>query len=307
MSLDWEKLRLFHVVADAGSFTEAARRLGMSQPALSRQILALEQAMGVTLFHRHARGLALTHEGEQVHAATLDMTDRIERTQQAIELSRDRPTGLLRVTTTMSFGSTWLAREIKDFLDLYPDIRIALMLEDDDVDLARREADVAIRFHAPHQSELIQKALAPVRYRICASPSYLEKYGVPQSVEDLDHHRLVTYGPMAPAPIRSVNWILDVGQSGSPREPVLTVNNIFGLLQAVEAGVGLAALPSYVIGFSGRVQPVLADVQGPVFRTYFVYPPELRRSVRVAALRDFLTERMTGDALDHFTPTGAMR
>ena len=298
MQLDWEKLRLFHCVAEAGSFTEAARRLHMSQPALSRQIQALEESLGAKLFHRHARGLAMTHEGEQLHAATADMHERIERTQQGIEFSRDRPTGELRVTTTVSFGSTWLARQMKDFLDLYPAINVTLLLADDDVDLARREADVAIRFHAPHQSDLIQRPLVPVGYWLVASHDYIAKYGEPTSAEDLDNHRIVAYGALAPNPIRSVNWILDVGHNGPARVPALTVNNIFGLLQAVEAGIGIAALPSYLINFSGKVRPVLTSIRGPVFRTYFVYPSELRQSVRVGVLRDFLLQRMTREALD---------
>lgn len=303
MQLDWEKLRLFHVVAEAGSFTEAAKRLHMSQPALSRQIQALEATLGAKLFHRHARGLAMTHEGEQLHEATAEMNLRIERTQQGIEFSRDKPTGELRVSTTVSFGSTWLARQLKDFVDLYPDINLTLLLSDDDVDLAKREADVAIRFHAPHQSDLIQRPLAVVRYSLCASPEYLAKHGAPGTVEELDQHRLVAYGALAPNPIRSVNWILEVGHSGPPRVPILTVNNIFGLLQAAEAGIGIAALPSYLIHFSGRVQTILPDVQGPVFQTYFVYPSELRRSVRVGVLRDFLVERMNPTLLEG-TPPG---
>jgi DNA-binding transcriptional LysR family regulator len=298
MQLDWEKLRLFHAVAEAGSFTEAAKRLHMSQPALSRQIQALEASLGAKLFHRHARGLAMTHEGEQLHEATAEMHDRIERTQQGIEFSRERPTGEIRLTTTVSFGSTWLVRQLRDFLDLYPDINVDLILSDDDLDLSKREADVAIRFHEPHHSDHIQKALAPVRYWLCASPEYLAKHGEPKNAEELDRHRVVAYGPLAPNPIRGVNWILDVAHSGPPRVPALTVNNIFGLLQAVEAGIGIAALPSYLIHFSGKVRPILTTTRGPVFRTFFVYPPELKRSVRVAVLRDFIVKRMTPELLD---------
>ena len=101
INLDWEKLRLFDTVAEAGSFTEAARRLHMSQPALSRQIAALEDSLGAKLFHRHARGLAMTHEGEQLRAATADMHERIDKAAQAIDVSRDRPTGAIRLTTTV--------------------------------------------------------------------------------------------------------------------------------------------------------------------------------------------------------------
>lgn len=298
MNLDWEKLRLFELVAEAGSFTEAARRLHMSQPALSRQIGALEDSIGAKLFHRHARGLAMTHEGEQLRAATHDMQDRLERTRQAIDASRDRPTGEIRLTTTVSFGSTWLARQLGDFLDLYPDITVSLHLSDLDVDLAKREADVAIRFHLPLQAELVQKPLLPIRHFLCASPEYLERHGVPRSVADLDGHRLIAYGDTAPEFLKGINWALELGHEGAPRAAALTINNSHGVLQAVEAGAGIAALPSYLIRFSGKVKVILPETEGAVFRTYFTYPVELRRSLRVAALRDFLIERMTPANLD---------
>ena len=293
MNLDWDKLRLFELVAESGSFTEAARRLHMSQPALSRQIGALEEVMGAKLFHRHARGLAMTHEGEQLRAATHDMQTRLESAREAIDASRDRPTGEIRLTTTVSFGSTWLARQLGDFLDLYPDITVNLMLSDQDVDLAKREADVAVRFHAPLQTELVQKSLVGIRHYLCASPDYIARHGAPRSVADLDRHRLIAYGDAAPEFLKGINWALELGHQGAPRVPALMINNSHGVLQAVEAGAGIAALPSYLIRFSGKVRVVMPELEGPVFRTFFTYPAELRRSLRVAVLRDFLAERMT--------------
>ena len=298
VNLDWEKLRLFEVVAEAGSFTEAARRLHMSQPALSRQIGALEEQVGAKLFHRHARGLAMTHEGEQLRAATHDMQERLERTRQAIDASRDRPTGVIRLTTTVSFGSTWLARQLGEFLDLYPDITVNLMLTDLDVDLSKREADVAIRFHPPLQSELVQKPLLPIRHYLCASAEYLARHGVPRTVRELDDHRLIAYGDAAPDFLKGINWALELGHEGAARTAALTINNSHGVLQAVEAGAGIAALPSYLIRFSGKVRVVMPELEGAVFRTFFTYPVELRRSLRVAALRDFLVGRMTAANLD---------
>ena len=297
-NLDWEKLRLFDTVAEAGSFTEAARRLHMSQPALSRQIAALEDSLGAKLFHRHARGLAMTHEGEQLRAATADMHERIDKAAHAIDSSRDRPTGAIRLTTTVSFGSTWLARQLGDFLDLYPDISVHLMLIDADLDLAKREADVAIRFHRPLQNELMQRPLASIRHHLVASPDYIARHGEPASIADLERHRLIAYGDAAPDFLKGINWILELGHGGSPRAAALTINNSHGVLQAVEAGAGIAALPSYLIRFSGKVKVVLPEVEGPVFRTFFTYPSELRRSLRIAVLRDFLVARMTSAALD---------
>ena len=297
MPVDWAKLKLFDCVAEAGSFTEGARRLHMSQPALSRQIAALEDSLGAKLFHRHARGLVLTHEGEQLHESTREVSDRIERTTMGIEASRARPTGEVRLATTVSFGSTWLARHMGEFLTRYPDVTVQLVLCDEETDLSRREADCAIRFVTPHQSDLIRKALAPVHYRICGSPEYLERYGEPTSLADLSRHRIVAYGPSAPSLIRGVNWLTDTGDNAGAHAPVLTINNIFGILQAVETGVGLAVLPSYLLPFAAKLRVVLPDAPAPMFRTWFCYPSELRRSLRIAALRDFIAERMTPAAL----------
>ncbi|MGQ5701755.1 LysR family transcriptional regulator [Sandaracinobacteroides sp. A072] len=295
--MDWDKLRLFQAVATAGSFTEGARRLKLSQPALSRQIIALEEQMGAKLFHRHARGLALTNEGEQLRALTMRMADEIERARSSIEATRNRPTGEIKLTTTVSFGSSWLPRQLADFIDLFPDIRISLILSDEERDLSRHEADCAIRFHKPQHADLIQRPLATIRHRLCASPAYLAKWGEPKTPADLLDHRMIAYGPEAPAYLRSINWALELGNEGPPREPVISINNSFGVLQAVEAGAGIAALPSYLIGMSGKLKVLLPDIQGATFQTYFVYSSELRGSVRVAALRDFLIERMTPENL----------
>ncbi|MBZ6379944.1 LysR family transcriptional regulator [Pacificimonas flava] len=298
-AFDWDKLRLFHAVAEAGSFTEAARRLGTSQPALSRQIASLEQSIGGKLFHRHARGLALTHEGEQLEQAAGETWERIEGVRQSIEQSLGRPTGQIRLTTTISFGSTWLARALADFIRAYPEIDVMLVLDDEELDLARREAEVAIRFSQPTQQGLISKRMEAVRYRLCASADYLERHGEPKSASELSEHRLVAFHEPAPGPIQGVNWALEVGNTGAPRTPRLRVNSIYGLSVAVQNGAGIAALPSYLIRASeGRLKVILPGELGPISRCFFVYPEELRGSIRVNVLRDFLIERMKSDPLD---------
>ena len=294
-SLDWDKLRLFHIVAEAGSFTTAAQRLGGSQSALSRQIQTLETMLGAALFHRHARGLALTHEGEQLLACTRDVIDKIERTARAIQETRSKPSGELRLNTTVSFGSTWLPRQLSEFFKLYPDIKLDVLLTDEELDLTRRQADVAIRFYSPRQTELIARPLAQVRFALCASPAYLAKHGTPTKISDLDAHSIIAFGQTAPDYLRSANWILEVGDPDSPRKPVLTLNNLFGLTQAVKSGIGIAALPDYLIRWSSGLQAILPDFEGPSLQTYFVYPTELRRSTRVAVLRDFLLSRINED------------
>lgn len=294
--MDWDKLRLFHLVAEAGSFTEAARLAGGSQSALSRQVQALERDLGAALFHRHARGLALTHEGEQLLTTAREVTERIAATTRTIQETRTKPSGELRLTTTVSFGSTWLPRHLRAFFDRYPDMRLAVLLSDEELDLSRREAEVAIRFHPPRQSDLIQRPLAHVRFQLCGSQDYLDRFGTPSRPEDLDRHRLLAYGPQAPDVMREVNWVLNIGRSGRAREPILSMNNMFALMQAVEGGIGLAALPDYLVKSSTALVPLLVDLEAPSFQTYFVYPSELRRSVRVGVLRDYLLSQIDADA-----------
>ena len=147
--MDWDKLRVFHAVAEAGSFTHAGDTLNLSQSAVSRQISALEENLQVSLFHRHARGLILTEQGESLNRTVRDVFAKLAMTEALLTESKERPTGRLKVTTTVGFGSQWLASRVGKFLATYPDITMTLLLDDSDLDLAMREADVAIRMHTP--------------------------------------------------------------------------------------------------------------------------------------------------------------
>ncbi|MEE8370622.1 MAG: LysR family transcriptional regulator [Sphingomonadales bacterium] len=293
--MNWEKLKIFHLVAEAGSFTAAARRLNVSQSSLSRQIKDLEATLGTALFTRHARGIVLTAEGEQLFATATDVREQIDAAQQSLFETGKRVHGPLRVTTTVSFGTVWLVPRLAEFRQLYPAIRLELLLSDDDVDLATREADVAIRMHAPHQADLIQRPLVPIHHHIYASPAYLNQKGTPERAEDLDQHDLIAYGPEVPTPIKDINWLLTAGSTGFEREPVLAVNNLLGVLEAIKAGLGLAAIPDYLAAESDNLVRVLSDLKGPSFRAHFVYPSELKRSKRVMAFRDFLVRIVKED------------
>lgn len=290
--MDWEKLKIFHAVAEAGSFTLAAKRLNLSQSALSRQIRGLEDSLNLSLFTRHARGLVLTQEGEQLFDTAHEVLDRIEKTERDLIESKDLPRGVLRVTAPVTFGTVWLTPRLKDFLRLYPEIRLEFLLSDDDLDLATREADVAIWFHAPEQADFIQRQLGTVHQHIYGSPKYLSEKGTPERAEDLDGHDLISYGPSVPLPIKNVNWILRAGFTGFRRQPVLQVNNMFGVLQAVKAGIGLAAIPDYLAAAHPDLVRVLAELESPAFHTYFVYPGELKGSRRVGVFRDYLVNQI---------------
>ena len=291
--MDWDKLRIFHTVAEAGSFTHAGERLNLSQSAISRQIGALEEGLGQLLFHRHARGLILTEQGELLHRTVRTVFQELTMVESRLSDNRERPSGPLKISTTVAFGSSWLTPRIKDFIELYPEIEISLLLTDEEVDLSMREADIAIRMAPPRQPDLIQRRLLTLLTHIYASPSYLEKNGVPKSVEDLEHHRLIIYGFDTPPPVASINWLLDVGtMPDKRRKAVLRVNNLYGVYRAARSGLGLAALPDYMIPEDVDITLVLPELSGPSIQTYFVYPEELRHSKRISIFRDFLLQKV---------------
>lgn len=290
--MDWDKLRVFHAVAEAGSFTHAGETLNLSQSAVSRQISALEEALAVPLFHRHARGLILTEQGETLNRTVREVFAKLAMTETLLTESKEKPTGKLKVTTTVAFGSTWLAPRLKDFLDHYPEITLSVVLDDAELDLAMREADVAIRMHPPRQPDLVQRHLLTISWGVFASKEYLAKAGTPERAEDVPDHKLVLYGDYRP-PVPDINWLGEVGRKpGAPRKPALEMNSIFGMLLAVRSGLGIAALPDYMGDETAGLVRILPELKAPRVDAYFVYPEELRNSKRVAVFRDFLLARL---------------
>ncbi len=290
--MDWDKLRVFHAVAEAGSFTHAGDTLNLSQSAVSRQISALEEALQVPLFHRHARGLILTEQGEALNRTVREVFAKLAMTEALLTESKEKPAGRLKVTTTVGFGSSWLAPRLQGFLESYPDITMSLLLDDNDLDLAMREADVAIRMHPPKQPDLVQRHLLAIQWIVCASPEYLKKHGVPQRPEDLDAHKLILFGDYHP-PVQDINWLAEAGRRpGSPRRALLEVNSTQAMVLSIRSGLGIGALPDYLIAENQDLVVLLPELKAPKVDVYFVYPEDLRNSKRVAVFRDFLLSRL---------------
>ena len=299
--LSWDRLRVFLAVADVGSFTQAGRQLGLSQSAISRQVSALETALAVSLFHRHARGLVLTEQGEDLLGTVREMANLLGMGLARINESSQHPQGPLRITTTVAFGSAWLASRMNTFHTLYPDVSVSLLLADNvQLDLSLRQADLAIRFERQTQLNLVQRHLMTIRYHVFASREYLRGRNAPVTPADLDEHELIVYGEDFPEPVPGINWLLQVGRSAERlREPALRVNSVYGIFRAVESGLGIAALPYYMSDESDRLVEVLPDLEGPSIDAYLVYPEELRHSRRIAVVRDFLLSQVEADVTSH--------
>ena len=157
--MDWDKLKIFHTVAEASSFTKASTILNLSQSAISRQIQGLESDLNVKLFERHARGLVLTENGEYLFNSAHEVISKLKDVESNLSGGKDKLDGKLTVTTVVSFGTTWLTPRIKEFMDLNPGVEVELIFDDKELDLATRQADVAIRMRRPKQLNLIQKNL----------------------------------------------------------------------------------------------------------------------------------------------------
>ncbi|WP_417208345.1 LysR family transcriptional regulator [Antarctobacter sp.] len=288
--MDWDKLRIFHAVADAGSLTHAGDALHLSQSAVSRQIRALEESLNTTLFHRHARGLILTEQGELLFDATTSMIKRIDAATARIRDSEEEVFGELRVTTTHGFGALWLAPRLSKLYAKFPELNIDLMLEERVLDLPMREADVAIRMKEPSQADLIRKRLMSIRMRLYASPDYLDAHGEPQQLEDMQGHRLICQNPNS-AQVSAGKALVQHLLSFEP-PATLTVNNYFGVLQAVLSNLGIGVLPDYIIEDFPHVKRVLPEVESVEVPVFLAYPEELRQSKRVATFRDFVQEEI---------------
>ncbi len=288
--MDWNQLRVFATVAEVGSFTRAGKVLNLSQSAVSRQIGALEAALGVMLFRRHASGIILTEPGNELQGAVQDMSSRLALALGRINEYREQPEGPLRITSSITFGSGWLSARMNHFLEQYPDVSVSLLLVDNlELDLSQGQADVAIRFDRQTQPNLVQRKLMTIHYHIFASSEYLAEYGTPITTADLDSHRLIVYGDDVQAPVENINWLLSAGRpKDDPREPALQVNSVYGIYRAVRSGLGIAALPYYLSEEAPNLVELLPQITGPSIDAYFVYPEELRHSKRIDVLREFL-------------------
>ena len=288
--MDWDKLRIFHAVADKGSLTHAGDVLHLSQSAVSRQIRALEESLNVTLFHRHARGLILTEQGELLFDATTQMIKRLDATAARIRDSEDEVLGELRVTTTMGFGTLWLAPRLATLYQKYPGLKIDLMLEERVLALPLREADVAIRMKEPSQADLIRKRLMNIRMRLYATPEYHAQNGTPLTMADFGTHRLICQHPGTAQVAAGASLVQDLMANDIPS--TLTVNNYFGVLQGVLNHIGIGVLPDYITEDFPHLVRVLPEVESGEVPVFLAYPEELRHSKRVAAFREFVTEEI---------------
>jgi DNA-binding transcriptional LysR family regulator len=296
--MDWDKLRIFHTVATSQSFTRAGEVLNLSQSAISRQIGTLEESLQVALFHRHARGLVLTEQGDILFRTVSEILTKLAAVENALLESKERPRGPLRITAPVAIGTTWLTPHMREFCELYPEINVSLLVDDRELDLTMREADVAIRLYPAKHPDLIQKQLITLNNSAYASTDYLRTFGTPAKAADLANHKLVVFGEETRQPFANVNWMMDAAKgAGVECRSLFKINSLFGMLNAVSSGLGIAGLPDYMVQGLTNLTKVLPEHKGPVIDVYFVYSMELRNSKRIKVFKEFLLRKLSEDGL----------
>ena len=292
--MDWDKLKIFYAVAEAGNFTKATNLLNLSQSAISRQIQSLEYELKTLLFERHARGLSLTENGEYLFKTAREVIAKLKDVESTLMDKKNKPRGKLTVTTVVTLGTIWLTPRIQEFMKLNPEIEIELIFDDKELDLSTRQADVGIWMRRPKQLSYIQKKLIDINYHIYGSTKYLEQYGYPKTIMELNKHKFISFGKGTPSPVFNPDWALKLGmKEHKKRKPVMKVNSIYGLLLAVQTGVGLAALPDYITVSTPNIVKVMPHIEGPKTETYFVYPQSLKNVARIIAFRNFLYSKVS--------------
>ena len=290
--MDWDKLRIFHAAAEAGSFTHAGDYLHMSQSAVSRQVSSLERDLKVALFHRHARGLQLTEQGDMLYRTASDVLAKLQTAEMLLTDATSKPQGDLRIAAPVGLGTVWVTQRLREFMELYPEIRIELILNDEQIDLSMRKADVAIWLHEPTQPDLIRRQLATMKVKAYASTQYIRRFGAPQTLGELDRHRILSYSGQPQIDLAALGWLETAGRdTNDPRQAVFRCNSIVALKYAVRAGIGVGMIPDYMTEEETDLVAVLTENFPPPLPILFVYPEELKTSKKVQVLRDFLVSQ----------------
>jgi DNA-binding transcriptional LysR family regulator len=287
-----ESLRAFAKVVELGSFSEAGRALRLSRSAVSKYIGELEDELGVQLLNRTTRRVSPTENGQAYFERVLGILGELDAADQAVTQLQATPRGLLRVNAPMSFGTLQLGPAIAEFMQLYPELRIQLVLSDENVDPLQDGLDVTLRIADLESSSLIARKIVPIARVICASPDYFGARGVPSHPNDLRDHNCLTYGFLS----TGNQWKLSGKDGDHWIQPswTLCVNNAEVLRDAAIAGRGIALIPTFIgedALRTGRLRTCLDDYQAPPLALYALYPPTRHLAVKVRLFIDFLIER----------------
>ncbi|MDF2866717.1 MAG: dmlR [Gammaproteobacteria bacterium] len=281
----FERINTFIKVIEENSFTAAARTLQISPAAVSKQITALEKALGVQLLKRNTRRLHLTAIGEQYYLTCKQALNQVLETETLITWGQKEPSGTLRITANRYFAENYLLPRLAGFLAHYPKITLHLELAERFPDLAQEGIDILFGVSLLGSTDLVCRKVMSTRYVLCASPSYLTQYGKPQIPADLKQHRYITHSMRQPA-----NTLTFPQQQTIQVEPILWLNDANAMLQCALKGLGIVKLHEYMVKealATGELIELLPQFNEPDLPVYLYYQPSRHLQPKIRCFIDF--------------------
>jgi DNA-binding transcriptional LysR family regulator len=289
---DLERMAIFARVVEAKSFSAAARRLGLSKSLVSKHVTQLEKSLGARLLNRTTRNMSLTEAGAVFYEHCARIIEELEEAKLAVSRLHTEPRGVLRISSSVAFGRLHVAPAVAEFLAAYPELSVDMVTTDRFVDLAEEGYDVVIRVTAEPGPTVVARKLAAFNRKMCATPEYFARHGMPKTPGDLERHNCLTYTYFNPDPswrLRGPDGDISVRAPGN-----LRLNDDDALAEAVLRGLGIALLPTFIIGKdlqSGRLQSVLSEYIPLERYIYAIYLPTRHLSPKVRAFIDYLLKR----------------
>ena len=289
--MNWEKLKLFYLVARERNITQAAGLLNITPSALSKQISSLENELGVKLFVRHQRGVELTYQGQKLFPDLEKVNTKLSYICTNLQSNEEIYKGVLRISSDFGFIDTWLGTRIPKFIKQYPLISLNIKAQNTPLDLVRDGCDIGITTHVVDSSFVKKQKLMSFQRKLYASPRYIEKNGFPRTVNDLDNHNLISFGEDSTFPEENMDWHLKIGRKGEMRKPYLTINTMRSLVDAAKSDIGIISFSeeSPLLSDCDLVN-VLPDIYGPTINLYIVYMKEIYELPMVKVFIDFILE-----------------
>ncbi|AIK96997.1 LysR family transcriptional regulator [Candidatus Odyssella acanthamoebae] len=292
-TIDLAKLRPFYMVAHEGNMTRAAEKLHTNQPNLSVIIRDLEYQLKTKLFERFPKGMRLTSQGERLYIYAKKVLEEHEVFQREFLEKTEEISGNFDIIAFPYVGAEWLVPLLKNFLDLNPHININIRIESEDIN-PLYYSDVSIGSFIPNQPDLIQKKLLDVYTQFYASKDYLEKFGTPQTPQDLDNHRIITYKNDYFSPARSTNLLTTIGRPPkNSRHTYFQIDSLHGMINATLWGYGIAELPNYPSIINSELQLVLPEIKGENIPLYFIFHESRKNSKKIKELYNYLLKKLT--------------
>ncbi|KZY31685.1 MULTISPECIES: LysR family transcriptional regulator [unclassified Oleiphilus] len=282
---DLNEMAIFAVVVGSGSFTKAADKLKLPKSTVSRKVSQLEKRIGVRLINRTTRNLKPTETGKLYHEHCVKMLEQAEEADRVVNNMQAEPSGTLRISTPLSFGTPFFISTIKRFMEQYPKVNVEIFSDDKLVDLLEQEIDVAFRIGPLSDSSLVARNLGTARLSLCASPEYIAKNGIPKTIQAIEDHTCVSHPASA--------WAFQTNNGIYEFEPKsrLVANDMEVLRRMVIEGVGVGALPQIIISEdvrAGRLVTLLEDAPFQERTFYLVYPSRREPPSKVMAFTDFI-------------------